>query len=195
MSKESESSNDDKNPADRITYSQNSELEEVLIFDEEPEECEFLSYEMRVDQKLRDLDLLEEGMTIEQKQELLAVVVASWETAEKEKRRREFIQEYMNVSEAFCNDDIEFNFQESELSNDASLLPSVSSCVDVNLSVDSPNISCYSGECANSSLKRDCDTQHTDNEMVDHPSVEICENALKSEKKKRKKSSHDDDDG
>ncbi|GFW15103.1 uncharacterized protein TNCV_172501 [Trichonephila clavipes] len=125
-----------------------------------------------------NLDLLEEGMTIQQKQELLAVVVASWETAEKEKTRREFIQEYMNASEAFCNDDIEFSFQESgELSNDASLLPSVSSCLDVTLSVDSPNVSCYSGECGNGSFKSDFDMQHTDNEMVYHPSMEICENA------------------
>ncbi|GFY68093.1 uncharacterized protein TNIN_195401 [Trichonephila inaurata madagascariensis] len=178
MPKESESFNNDENPADMITYSQNSELEEVLISDEEPGECGFLSYEMRLNDKLRDLNLLEEGMTIQQKQELLAVVVASWETAEKEKTRREFIQEYMNASEAFCNDDIEFSFQESEeFSNDASLLPSVSSCLDVTLSVDSPNVSCYSGEYENSSFQSDFDMQHTGNEMIYHPSMEICENA------------------
>ncbi|GFT96382.1 uncharacterized protein NPIL_66531 [Nephila pilipes] len=179
MPKESESfNNDDKNPADMITYSQNSEVEEVLISDEEQGECESHSYESKLNEKLRDLDLYEDGMTIQQKEELLAVVVASWETAEKEKTRREFIQEYMNASEAFCNDDIEFSFQESaDLSNDASLLPSVSSCLDVTLSIDSPNVSCYSGECATSSFKtNDFDMQHTDNDIVSDPSMEICEN-------------------
>lgn len=179
MPKESGSfNNDDKNPANMITYSQNSEVEEVLISDEEQGDCESQSYESKLNEKLRDLDLYEDGMTIQQKEELLAVVVASWETAEKEKSRREFIQEYMNASEAFCNDDIEFSFQESgELSNDASLLPSVSSCLDVTLSVDSPNASCYSGDCGTGSFKTsDFDMQHTDNEMTCHPSMEICEN-------------------
>ncbi|GFW15098.1 hypothetical protein TNCV_172451 [Trichonephila clavipes] len=55
MPKESESFNNDKNPTDMITYSQNSEVEEVLISDEELGECGSLSYETRLNEKLRGL--------------------------------------------------------------------------------------------------------------------------------------------
>ncbi|GIX87518.1 uncharacterized protein CEXT_188621 [Caerostris extrusa] len=121
----------------------NTQIEEVLISDDDEPEYETFSYESSLDEKLRELDLYEDDMTIQQKEELLAVVVASWETAEKEKNRSEFYDDCLNAG-TFSNDEIEFSFQESpELSNNASLLPSASSCLDVTLSVDPSNISCY----------------------------------------------------
>ncbi|CAL1280085.1 unnamed protein product [Larinioides sclopetarius] len=180
MPKESEAFNkNEKNSAEMIVYPQSTQVEEVLISDEELIECDAQSYESKLNEKLKDLNLYEDGMTIQQKEELLAVVVASWETAEKEKTRRQFYRHYMNASEAFCNDEIEFSFQEpSELSNDASLLPSVSSCLDVTLSVDTSNVSCYSGDCGINATKTSDDfaMQSSVNEMVSDSSVEACGN-------------------
>ncbi|XP_055951814.1 uncharacterized protein LOC129987867 isoform X1 [Argiope bruennichi] len=155
MPKESEAFNKiDKNSAEMVVYSQNTEVEEVLISDDDLSECDPESYESKLNEKLRDLGLYEDDMTIQQKEELLSVIVASWETAEKEKTRREFFQDYMNASDAFCNDEIEFSFQElPELSNDSSIMPSVSSCLDVTLSVDTSHVSGYSGDYGTDSTK------------------------------------------
>ncbi|KAG8180352.1 hypothetical protein JTE90_016383 [Oedothorax gibbosus] len=137
MPKDSDSfKQEDNSNSKMIAIPPTTQVEEVLISDEEQAESEDPQpYEFRLNKKLEDLGLYEEGMTIQQKEELLSVVVASWQTAEEEKTRRQFYQDYVNASEAFCNDQMEFTFTESpDGSNNASTYNVTSQYYDIPLS-------------------------------------------------------------
>ncbi|KFM77260.1 hypothetical protein X975_12210, partial [Stegodyphus mimosarum] len=117
-------------------FSQSSNLEFSLADQEHLTKEARQEYEAKLDEKLQELGLYEEGMTIHQKEELLAVIVVSCETAEKEETKRQILQELLEDPGDMSRNDIEFSFQESAwLANEGSLLhPTSIVCPETSLS-------------------------------------------------------------
>ncbi|XP_042904260.1 uncharacterized protein [Parasteatoda tepidariorum] len=112
MQEDTESFNENSS-SEVIILPQNTHLETLISDDEETDAESRASYETKLNAKLKDLGLYEDGMTIQQKEELLTVVAVSFKTAEEEKTRRQWYEEYANAALNFPEDEIEFSFQQS----------------------------------------------------------------------------------
>ncbi|XP_035211631.1 uncharacterized protein LOC118185808 isoform X2 [Stegodyphus dumicola] len=137
MQEDTEDQNDsDSVDSEVAMFSQSPNLEFSLTNQDRFAKAARQEYEANLDQKLQELGLYEEGMTIHQKEELLAVVVVSCETAEQEETKRQILHELLEDPGDICRNDMEFSFQESAwLVNEGSLLhPTSIVCPETSLS-------------------------------------------------------------
>lgn len=123
MNEDSDGLNENENNnSEVVILPERSHVEELLLSDQSDTRDDPSDYERKLDEKLKDLGLWEDDMTINQKEELLAVVVISCETAEQEENKRQLIKEYLEGAQNLP-DEIEFSLQESAwLADEANLL-------------------------------------------------------------------------
>lgn len=155
MNEESDGINENENNSSEVIILPDRSHGELLLSEQSQLREEQNAYERKLDEKLKDLGLYEDDMTINQKEELLAVVVISCETAEQEENKRQLIREYLEGAQSL-EEEIEFSYQESAwLAGEANLLCSstVTQLKDDDASSNTKILSFMDGEASTSGTR------------------------------------------